>query len=233
MFCVRVLLISDIHSNLEALEEVLNHASFDEVLFMGDLVDYGPNPFEVFEILQYVRAKRVLGNHDAAAAFKTDCRSSSVMHEASVVTRERITWRQMPAKPLEVLGKAGKELQIDYGGVNVRAFHAAPDDRLYRYITKEEAAQMDVKGADLVVLGHTHVPYEVKRQGVWVVNPGSVGMPKDGDSRASYAVLDTASCRVTFGRVRYDIEEVISKLRITLGGHKDVFELIAKTLRLG
>ncbi len=109
----------------------------------------------------------------------------------------------------------------------------APGDELYKYITKEGAAHLEVKRADLLLLGHTHVPYEIRDWTRWIVNPGSVGMPKDGDPRASYAVLDTASRGVTFGRVEYDIEEVISKLRTTLSGHRDVFELIAKTLRSG
>ena len=93
----RLLLISDVHANLEALEEVLNHTNFDEVLFVGDIVDYGPNPVEVFDLLRYIRAKRVLGNHDAAASFNRDCRSSPATHAASVATREEITrnsWHQ-------------------------------------------------------------------------------------------------------------------------------------------
>lgn len=230
---MKILLISDVHSNLEALEEVLNHASYDEVLFMGDLVDYGPNPFEVFEILQYVRAKRVLGNHDAAAAFKTDCRSSPKYHEASVATRNLLTWKRMPPKALEALGKAGKELQAEYGSLRIRAFHAAPEDKLYKYVTQEEAAGIAMKEADLILLGHTHVAYEVKRGRTWVVNPGSVGMPKDKDPRASFATLDTATQSVSFGRVKYDVEEVISKLREPLVGHREVLQLIASTLKTG
>ncbi len=230
---MRVLLISDIHSNLEALEEVLNHASYDEVLFMGDLVDYGPNPFEAFELLQYVRAKRVLGNHDAAAIYRIDCRSSLRFHEASVVTREVLTWKRMPPSALRVLGKTEKELRVEFEGVRVRAFHAAPEDKLFKYITKEEAAGMAMKGADLILVGHTHIPYEVKRDGVWVVNPGSVGMPKDGDPRASYGILDTSSRTVNLERTKYDVDEVISKLREPLDKHRDVFNLLASTLRTG
>jgi putative phosphoesterase len=228
---VRVLLVSDVHSNLEAFEEVLNHVSFDKVLFTGDLVDYGPNPVEVFELIQHANAKRVLGNHDAAAAFRTDCRSSSAMHEASVVTRKLITWKKMPQRLLETLGTAEEELQIDYAGLKVRAFHAVPDDKLYRYMTMEEVGQIDMKGADLVVVGHTHVAYEVKQKGVWVVNPGSVGMPKDGDPRASYAVLDTASRSVAFGRASYDIDTVVSKLRESLRKRRDVLDTVATTLK--
>ena len=228
---MKVLLISDVHSNLEAFEQVLDHVSYDEALFMGDLVDYGPEPAEVFETLQRLGAKRVLGNHDAAAAYRTDCRSSRVMYEASVATRELITWKNMSKQSLDELGRAGKELRVDLGGLKVRVFHASPADKLYGYMTMEEARQMSMEGADLVVLGHTHVQYEIKRNGVWIVNPGSVGMPKDGDPRASYAVLDTVTRQVSLGRVEYDIEEVISKLRAPLGSRKEVFDLIAETLR--
>ena len=225
--------MSDVHSNLEALEEALNHVDFDEVLCAGDVVDYGPDPLEVLTILQYVKAKRVLGNHDAAAAFRTDCRSSKAMHESSVVTRELITWRFMPKPLLETLGKAAKVVHLDLDGLRVRMFHAAPEDKLYKYITREEAAKMDMNGADLVVLGHTHIAYEVKTSGTWVVNPGSVGMPADGDPRASYAVLDTVSRSVTFGRVKYDIDAVVSKLDNRLGGRRDIFEIVSKALKTG
>lgn len=228
---MKVLLISDIHSNIEALEEVLNHASFDEVLFTGDIVDYGPDPTEVFNLLLYIKASRVLGNHDAAAAFRIDCRSSPVMHRASVVTRERITRKLLSDKSLQLLGRAERRLDVAYGGMKVSAMHGAPGNELYRYLTKDEAEKLNMDGADLMVLGHTHVAYEVKRDALWVVNPGSVGMPADGDSRASYAVLDTNSRKVTFGRVKYDIDSVISKLRDHLREEKAIFELLANAFR--
>lgn len=80
---MKVLLISDVHANLPALDAVLSRASYDEVLFMGDAVDYGPFPFEVCSRLEPIRATRVLGNHDATASLGIDCRSSPLMHEAS------------------------------------------------------------------------------------------------------------------------------------------------------
>jgi len=194
-------------------------------------VDYGPNPLEVFQLIRYIKAKRVLGNHDAAAAFRTDCRSSKKMYEASAVTRELITWKLIPEKLLGQLGKAEKEMLLDYDGMKVRAFHAAPEDKLYKYIAKEEAARIGMEGADLVVLGHTHIAYEVKGKGVWVVNPGSVGMPSDGDPHASYAILDTVSRSVTFGRTKYDIDAVTSKLRDRLAKREDIFQIVANALR--
>lgn len=230
---MKVLLISDIHSNLLALESVLNHASYDEILFLGDVVDYGPSPFDTWVVLRYSKAKRLLGNHDAAAAFGTDCRSSKPMHNASIVTRRLITLPDMPESALEILGKADRKLEIDYDGFRVKAVHGAPDDALYRYVTKEEAAHLDMNGADLLLLGHTHVAYEVKNGKTWVVNPGSVGMPKDGDPRASYAVLDTEMRTVVFERVSYDIEETLVALKDLLKTEQATYELLSGILRTG
>jgi len=228
---MKILLISDVHANIEALEEVLNHTSFDEVAFMGDAVDYGPNPSEVFDLLRYIQAKRVLGNHDAAAAYGVDCRSSPATHSASVATRDRITLKLMTHKSLDLLGKIDRKLDFECDGLKIRALHAAPADVLYKYVEKAEAERFEMNGADLMLVGHTHVPYEVKKGNVWVVNPGSVGFPADGDPRASYAILDTKTRQVTFGRVKYDIDGVFMKLRELLGEDETVFEVLAKWLR--
>jgi putative phosphoesterase len=228
---MKVLLISDAHANLEALEEVLNHTNVDDIIFVGDAVDYGPNPVETFDLIRYTKTKRVLGNHDAAASFKIDCRSSPAMHRASVATREMITYKLMPSKSLDLLGRADRKLDLEYDGLKIRVVHAAPDDELYKYLSRDEAEKLDMGGADLMLLGHTHVAFEVKNDKAWVVNPGSVGMPADGDPRASYAILDTNTRHVTFGRVKYDVEGVISKLQDMLGQDSEVFEVLAGCLR--
>ena len=229
---MKVLVISDVHANLEALEEVLNHTSFDEVLFAGDLVDYGPNPVEVFDLLNYVRSKRVVGNHDVAASLGVDCRSSVATYTASVTTREAITRKLLTSKHLRVLGKADRKLNIEYEGMRVQIVHAAPGDELYRYVSKEEASSLNMGGADLLVLGHTHQAYEVRSNGVWVINPGSVGFPADGDPRASYAILDTSTRHVTFERIKYDIHGVISKLR-NLVNSEEALQLLSNWLQTG
>jgi protein phosphatase len=228
---MKVLLISDAHANIEALEAILNHANADDVVFMGDVVDYGPNPVEVFDLLNSVNAKRALGNHDAAAAFGIDCRSGPATHEAAVVTRQMITLKLMPERSLNLLGKAARRIELEYGDLKIRAMHAGPKDELYEDVTREQAEKLDMQGADLLLLGHTHAAYEVKEGGLWAVNPGSVGLPSDGDPRASYAVLDTGTKQITFGRAKYDIEEVVSKLRNTLGHATSTFQKLATWLR--
>jgi putative phosphoesterase len=228
---LRILLISDAHANIEALNAVLNHTDFDEAVFMGDAVDYGPNPVEVFDLLGHIEAKRVLGNHDAAAAFKIDCRSSRATYTTSVTTRRWITWKLMSQTSLDLLGKAEPKLELEYDGLRVRALHGAPGDPLNKYITKDEAGTLEMRDADLMILGHTHIAYEVKKDGVWVVNPGSVGFPSDNDPRASCAILETNSRQVTFRRAKYDIEQVVSKLRALLPIDREDLELLSQWLR--
>lgn len=230
---MKILLISDIHSNFEALQKIVNYTDYDEILFAGDVVDYGPNPKDVFYILEYLKVKRVLGNHDAAAAFGIDCKSSPSTYAASVTTRNRITVQLMPRKALELLGKAEKKLNLEYDGIRVRLLHAAPGDELYRYITKEEVCKLEVDGVDLLILGHTHIPYEVRNEKIWVINPGSAGMPKDGNPKASYAVLDTVKRQVEFKRMSYDIDLMLSQLRKLVGDDKQVFEQLARIFRTG
>lgn len=175
--------------------------------------------------------KRVVGNHDVAAAFGLDCRSDPKLYQASVRTRERITFQKVPTKALRVLGRAERVVDLAYGGLRVRALHARPGDELYGALTKEEASNLEVRSADLLVLGHTHVPFEVKDGARWIVNPGSVGMPLDGNPRASYAVLDTHEREVQFGRVEYDVEQTLSKLRQLMGDEEQVYDFLAGVFR--
>lgn len=232
---MKILLISDVHSNLLALEEVLNRATYDEILFLGDVVDYGPQPKEVFDVLQYLKARRVLGNHDFPASSGSDCRSSARFHEASSVTRSRITLKAMSRKALDALGKADKKLNLEFNGLRIKAIHASPSDELFGYLSREDATRLDMGGADLILLGHTHIAFEIRDDShyLWVVSPGSVGMPKDGDPRASYAVLDTTKRNVSFGRARYDVELMLSHLRKLIGDDKPIFELLGKTFVTG
>ena len=130
---MKVLLISDVHANIEALEAILNHTNADDVVFMGDVVDYGPNPVEVFDLLNHVNPKRVLGNHDAAAAFGIDCRSSPATHEASVATRQMITLKLMSERSLNLLGKAERRIDLEYDDIKIRAMHGARRRTLQRH----------------------------------------------------------------------------------------------------
>ncbi|MDG6908169.1 MAG: metallophosphoesterase family protein [Nitrososphaerota archaeon] len=231
---MKALLISDVHANLPALDAVLNKISYDRVLFMGDAVDYGPFPFEVYSRLHQVRAIRVLGNHDAAASFGVDCQSTPEMHEASILTRNVITSKRMPKRAMQALGKkAHRKMFLEYNDLRILMVHGSPTEELYQYVSREDAANLVEPNVDLIVLGHTHIPYEVKNENTWVVNPGSVGMPRDGNPRASCAILDTYNKVVHFERVDYDIEPMLSKLQQLLAPNTKIYEFLADIFRTG
>ena len=231
---MKILLISDIHANLPALDAVLNQEYFDQVLFLGDAVDYGSMPFEVYSRLHQIRAIRVLGNHDVAASFGLDCRTSEELRQASVITRERITSKRLPRRAKQALGKkAQRRMFLDYDGLKIMMVHGSPSDELYQAVPKEKAATLVEQGVDLILLGHTHIPYEVKNGSTWVVNPGSVGMPMDNDPRASYAMLDTSEREIKFGRADYDPEAMLTILQKLLIDERQIFEFLANIFRKG
>ncbi len=230
---MHILLLSDVHGNLSALNEILERVAYDEVLFMGDAVDYGPLPFEVHSRLGQVGAKRVVGNHDVAAALGVDCGSTQNLRAASERTRDRITRARMPKSSMRSLIRAERTLRLEYDGLRIMMVHASPRDELYEYVSKEHASELEVTGVDLLLLGHTHIPYKVSAGRTVVVNPGSAGMPFDGNPRASYAVLDTQTRRVRFERAKYDIEVTVSKLHELIGDDRHVYRQLASILRTG
>jgi putative phosphoesterase len=231
---MKILLISDVHANLVALDSVLNNEYHDQVLFLGDAVDYGPSPFEVYSRLHQIRAIRVLGDHDAAASLGIDCESMPEMHEASVITRERITLKRMPKRARQALAKkAERRMFLEYDGLRILMVHGSPLNELYQYVSKEEAGNVVEQNIDLIVLGHTHVAYEVNNEKTWVVNPGSVGMPRDEDPRASYGILDTREREVRFGRIEYDPEPMLSALQKLLIDYPVTYEFLADIFRTG
>ena len=228
---MRYLIISDIHANLAALEAVLEDADgFDAVWCLGDLVGYGPDPNECVERIQALDAVTVVGNHDCAALgqlsldqFNQDART------ANAWTRERLT-----AEARAYLESLPKRLEKgDYTLV-----HGSPREPTWEYILDVERAIANFEHFDtrFCLVGHTHVPgafiqdRESDRYGVVVspypgsmpldeshlrliINPGSVGQPRDGDPRASYAIMDTDDGAWHQLRVDYDIEVTQERMR--------------------
>lgn len=220
---MRVAVLSDIHANIRALDAILAKAGkVDAVWHLGDVVGYGPDPDAVVDRLRELKARGVRGNHDLAATgddairdFNTDARA------AMEWTRRTIT-----PKTLAWLSALPPRLAIDDWSL----VHASPRDPTWEYILTEEAA-----AANLAVLptarglfGHTHLPLAyvlaanasadeidtlAPEAGGWLnlddrralVNPGSVGQPRDGDPRASALVLDVGRHSVAWIRAEYDI----------------------------
>ena len=208
---MRILLIADIHSNWPALLAI--DEDFDECLFLGDLVDYATDPVPCLEWVQEHATHLVRGNHDHSVAQRVTVRPtgsfrliSAAMrdHHYQVLSDEHLTWlARMPVTQHVICG--------DHSFLLV---HASPRDPMDEYVG-EDAEQWQLRlnhvNVDFVCVGHTHIPMHLQLEDTQVVNPGSVGQPRDGDPRAAYAIIENG--RVEFHRVEYDIDRTVQHMR--------------------
>jgi len=211
---MRVLVISDLHGNWSALSAVVAHEHAHRVFCLGDIVDYGPSPAETLRWVRQNATVAVRGNHDTAVAFQTSCRSAPAFRRLSEETR-RLTVPMLHEEERRWLGELPIKASTVVDGRRVVLLHAAPDDPLYQYLPATDVAgwtrAVDTIDADIILVGHTHLPVLLPIGNKLVVNPGSVGLPRDGDPRASCAVLDGGTPSLL--RVEYDTRANISKLR--------------------
>jgi predicted phosphodiesterase len=219
---MRVAVLSDIHSNLVALDAVIaTFDSIDAVWHLGDVVGYGPDPDGVVGRLKEVGATGVRGNHDAAAIggdeidwFNPDAKTAMEWTRRNLSTATLAWLRGLTPRRSE-----GDVLLV----------HGSPRDPTWEYITSVPVARANLAetAERYGVFGHTHVPMVYAERdgrieaispgdgsifrlgdGRALINPGSVGQPRDGNPLASYAVLDTEAERCTWHRVAYRIDEV-------------------------
>jgi putative phosphoesterase len=211
---MRIAIISDVHANLAALESIAE--SYDLLFCLGDLVDYGPQPGEVIHWVKERAWRVVRGNHDHALAYEADCRCAPVMREASVTTRR---WHAqiLPPQDKEYLHGLPIIERVEAGGASFHLAHAAPAGDLYDYHIVPDASDEALKeqiagiGADFILLGHTHLPLLRKIGTTTIINPGSVGQPRHGDPRASYAIWEDGELQVRHGV--YDVTKTTALLR--------------------
>ncbi|MFC3959674.1 metallophosphoesterase family protein [Halovivax cerinus] len=193
--------ISDVHGNLVALETVLEDLpAVDALVCAGDVVGYNPWPGECIDALRDRDVPTVMGNHDRAVVTETgfrfnDMASAGVEHALTVLDDDQRDW----------LESLPDERTLFDGRVKV--VHGHPEDP-DRYTYPEEFSPRMLADEVVLVMGHTHVQHaETFAEGI-VVNPGSVGQPRDGDPRAAYAVCDLAAMTVETHRVAYDVDRV-------------------------
>ena len=205
-----VALLSDVHANLVALESVLGALPPVEAIWvMGDTVGYGPDPVDTLALLRERGAHLVAGNHDRAVAtgeglelFNPVARLAAERHRSWLTAEER-----------DLL--AGLPLTLE-PAVGYQICHGSPRDPLWEYVVDARIAAeaMAATSAERCCVGHTHVAARfVTADGRVVINPGSVGQPRDGDPRAAYALLDLGSGAVTFERVSYDVALTQRRIR--------------------
>ncbi len=222
---MRVAVITDIHANLPALEATLDaigEAESEEVWCLGDIVGYGAEPDACADLVRERCALCLVGNHDLAVLGVLDIAAfSESAAEAVVWTRENVAERT-----LELL----RELEPTGSREGIALFHASPRDPVWEYVLSGEQADacLDVQPERIALIGHSHRSLFFTRpagnghrelrggqatdgtaidlgSGRWLVNPGSVGQPRDGDPRAAWLELDTDEKTAYFHRVSYDI----------------------------
>ncbi|MFP4394637.1 MAG: metallophosphoesterase family protein [Anaerolineales bacterium] len=226
---MRYLVISDVHSNYPALQTVLtNAAPFDAILFLGDLVGYGPNPNECVERLQEFPLTAIVGNHDWGVIGRAD------LYVFNRDARQALLWtqREIYADNRSFLTDLPTTVRID----DMMLAHGSPQEPIWEYLVDSYAATENFMAHDfqLAFVGHTHLPliFEWEAQAEeahlilpeletpieigdrrLIVNPGSVGQPRDGDPRASYVIVDTEAQTLAYHRVPYPVEITQERMR--------------------
>ncbi len=233
---MRVLILSDIHGNIEALNAVLEQESYDAVWFLGDLTDYGPDPDMVLDTLKDIKPEVwISGNHDYANAFGVDCKCGEKTHDLSVYTRENISQRKLTKEDILFLRSLPIKKEMQRDGRAYYFVHGCPANPLYGYMFDfmPECMRNELGGkitVDYLFFGHTHFPVSGKYQELQYLNPGSVGQPRDGDPRASYAIWIDG--RIELHRLAYPVERTMEKIK-SLIKNKDYRERLLFILKNG
>ena len=232
---MRYFVLSDIHSNVEALEACIQRAKqagYDGVLCCGDLVGYGPNPIEAIDIMRSLNALTIRGNHDRVAAgldeaaqFNPHARRAIYWTRAILPDSYRDYLASLPVGPWDI----NEAAQLVHGAIT--------DEDDYIFTEADADENLPLAEKHLTFFGHSHFPVVFSADGAGnsvvatsyefdefiavkcggdkklFVNPGSVGQPRDGDPRASFAIWDQDRARIEFYRVEYDLGVTQQKMR--------------------
>jgi diadenosine tetraphosphatase ApaH/serine/threonine PP2A family protein phosphatase len=231
---MRYLVLSDIHANLAAFRAVLEDAHArslqpDELWCLGDVVGYGPDPNECVELLMQTPHLCLAGNHDWAVLGKLDVDTFNDSAMAAILwTREQLT----PDNLRYLDARAGRSEQKD-----ALLVHGSPRHDIWEYVADSDIAadNFALLSQPICLVGHTHVPMiyvedprtravravhpehdlpiTLRRTHRYIVNPGSVGQPRDGDPRAAYGLFDTDTAQWTEYRVPYDVRATQERMR--------------------
>lgn len=241
---MRTALISDVHANLAALEAVLaeiDQRGVDRIVSLGDVVGYGPDPVECVDLVRARCEWSLMGNHDFAVLYEPT-NFNAAAERAALWSRERIEHgtdrdSEIGRERMDFLNRLRVRVRMEPG---VLCVHGSPRRPINEYLFRDDAVNNPAKMQAVFgrvdhccLVGHTHVPgvmtddpdflspealqgrFAVEADRKCIINPGSVGQPRDGDPRASYAILETGDGLpvVEFFRCDYDIERTISRIR--------------------
>ena len=217
-----MLVISDVHGNYHALDRVMNAVKYDAMVCCGDIVVDYPFPQQCIQVLKDSCIHICSGNNDDNVAHNqkaSEYISKKYTHLAEDLDRStELTLKLINDDSKNYLRELPRECRFDLDGVSFYMNHTVPHRPLHHYLDKEASdsklAQYyrDIR-AEVMITGHTHIPYVRNFGDKILINPGSVGQPRDGDPRTSFAVFDTAAGRVELKRLAYDITETSRYLK--------------------
>jgi putative phosphoesterase len=232
---MRLLLVADIHANWTALQAVQVDAGpepIDACFFLGDLVDYGLEPSPCIDWVKRHATYAVRGNHDHGAAQYVAVSGRSGFKYLTSVTRP-VTQERLSLDDRRFLAALPVTRHVTIGDTRYLLVHATPRDPLDEYAIKDRefwSRRLQNVEANVICVAHTHHPYVLEVDNKLVINPGSVGQPRDGDPRASYAVITDNT--VELKRIEYDVEATIHTIQES-GLPEPAKALLAEVLRSG
>ncbi len=230
---MKIAVLADIHSNLEALNSVLGLVNdCDQIFILGDLVGYGPNPNEVVEVVRKLDPQLVISGNHEYGVLTEDVSIFSTEHG-----RKAIHWtiRELTSRNLNYLKLLKPKAKINIWGHRIAAYHGNPEKPIRGYVFPDEKPErleelLEKAGADILLLAHSHFPLIKKVSGKIIFNPGSVGQPRDSDPRASFGILEIdekgVSSRIL--RADYNVKAVAAKI-----GQAGLPKFLADRLFLG
>lgn len=209
---MKLALISDIHGNLEALDAVLNEIKkrkIKKIYCLGDVVDYGGSSNQCIEIIRKNKILSVMGNHD----LNTVTLEKYQWFNSTSKKALKITNKLLTEKNKKFLLKLPKKLLIE----NMFLVHASPRNNLYEYVYPEAENSVfeeffKIAKKQIIAMGHTHFPFIRKINDNLIINPGSVGQPRDNNCKASFCVLDNITLKAKIIRIDYDIKKAADKI---------------------
>lgn len=226
---MRAAVIADTHSNLEAFQAVLRdleeRGGADEIWCLGDIVGYGPDPRACLQLVRQLQCRCVAGNHDWAAIGKLD--TSAFNPEAAAAAH----WTAEALKKQDVDYLASLPLTLQMGDFTLA--HGSPREPIWEYVLSTQAARANFGRFEsrFCLIGHSHTPLlfeldpgnscrlhplpehlSLETESRLIINCGSVGQPRDGDPRASYAIIDTGQEALWHRRVKYDFKVTQEKI---------------------
>ncbi len=207
---MRILIVSDIHANWPALAAI--DEPYDVCLCLGDLVDYGPDPSPCVRWAMRNARYAIRGNHDHGVAQGVPVIGEDGYRYLTRVTRPMM-WDALAQDERSYLLQLPVMQRFTLDGKRYLLVHATPRDPLDEYLRNDPktwARRVLNANADIVCVGHSHVQFNLMANGVVVLNPGSVGQPRDGDPRAAYAIIDDN--KIELKRVAYPVEETIARI---------------------